>query len=68
MARFEQFEIWEFNHERWDFIASFKDFDVAHAMARTRRYRVRLMQVAYDNGKAVDQQVLTEIGATRDQP
>jgi hypothetical protein len=68
MARFEQFEVWEFNHGRWDFIASFKDFDVAHAMARTRRYRVRLMQVAYDNGKAVDQQVLTEIGATRDEP
>jgi hypothetical protein len=68
MARFEQFEVWEFNNGRWDFIASFKDFDVAHAMARTRRYRVRLMQVAYDNGKAVDQQVLTEIGATRDEP
>ena len=41
---------------------------MAHAMARTRRYRLRLMQVAYENGKAVDQQVLTEIGATRDEP
>jgi len=68
MARFEQFEIWEFNQGRWEFVASFKDFDVAQAMARTRRYRVRLMQVAYDNDKAVDQQVLTEIGATRDEP
>jgi hypothetical protein len=68
MARFEQFEIWEFNDGRWNFIASFKDFDVAHAMARTRRYRVRLMQVGYDGGKAVDQQVLTEIGATRNEP
>lgn len=68
MARFEQFEIWEFRDGRWNFIASFKDFDVAHAMACTRRYRVRLMQVGYDSGKAVDQQVLTEIGATRNEP
>jgi hypothetical protein len=68
MARFEQFEIWEFNRGRWDFIASFKDFDVAHVMASKRRYRVRLMQVVYEDGKAVDQQVLSEIGATRDEP
>ena len=68
MARFEQFEIWEFNHERWEFVASFKDFDVAHAMARTRRYRVRLTHAVYENGKAVDQQILSEIGATREDP
>ena len=68
MASFEQFEVWKFNQGRWEFVASFKDFDVAHAMASTRRYRVRLMQVAYADGKALDQQVLTEIGATRDEP
>jgi hypothetical protein len=68
MARFEQFEIWEFNHGRWDFTASFRDFDVAHVMARTRHYRVRLMHVVYENGKAVDRQVLSEIGATREEP
>ena len=64
MARFEQFKIWEFDHGRRDFTASFRDFDVAHVMASTRRYRVRLMHVVYENGKAVDQEVLTEIGAT----
>ena len=68
MARFEQFEVWEFNRGQWVFIASFRDFDVAHALARTRRYRVRLMQVMYEDDKAVDQQVLTEIGVTRDEP
>ena len=68
MARFEQFEIWEFNHGRWDFTASFSDFDVAHVMASKRRYRVRLMLVVYEDGKAVDQEILTEIGATRDEP
>jgi hypothetical protein len=68
MARFEQFEVWEFNRGRWDFIASFRDFDVAQVMASKRRYRVRLMHVVYENGKAVDQQVLSEIGVTRDEP
>jgi hypothetical protein len=37
-------------------------------MASKRRYRVRLMHMVYENGKAVDQQVLSEIGATREEP
>jgi hypothetical protein len=68
MARFEQFEIWESNGGRWEFIASCKDFDIAHVMARKRSYRVRLMHVVYENGKAVEQEALTEIGATREEP
>ncbi len=68
MSRFEQFEIWELNDGRWEFVASFKDFDVAHVMARKRTYRVRLMRVTYDGGKPVEQEILTEIGATREQP
>jgi hypothetical protein len=68
MARFEQFEVWEFNDGRWQFIASFRDFDVAHVMAQRRSYRVRLMRVVYENGKAVEQEVLSEIGATREKP
>jgi hypothetical protein len=65
MARFEQFEVWEFNHGRWEFVASFHDFDVANTLARRRTYRVRLMHVVYDGGKAVEKDVLAEIGATR---
>ncbi len=68
MAKFEQFEIWEFNSGKWEFIASFKDFEVANVMARRRSYRVRLMHVVYENGKPVQQEVLTEIGATRQEP
>ncbi len=65
LTRFEQFEIWEFNHDRWEFVASFVDFDVANALARRRTYRVRLMHVVYEDGKAVEQDILAEIGATR---
>ncbi len=50
------------------FIAAFRDFEVAHVMARRRTYRVRLMHVTYEGGKPVEQQVLTEIGETRQAP
>jgi hypothetical protein len=68
MARFEQFEIWEYNQELWQFVASFPDFEVAKEMSRNRRYRVRMMRVVYEQGKAVEQEVLSEIGATRAEP
>jgi hypothetical protein len=68
VARFEQYEVWEFNDDRWEMVASFPDFDLANAMARRRSYRVRLVRVTYEDGKAVQQQVLTEIGATRKKP
>ncbi len=68
MSRFEQFEIWVLNGERWEFLASFADFDVANAVARARPHRVRLLHVVYEEGKAVAQEVLAEIGATREEP
>ena len=68
MARFEQYEVWEFNDERWEMVASFRDLDLANAMARRRSYRVRLVRVTYEDGKAVQQEVLTDIGATREIP
>ena len=68
MARFEQYEVWEFNDERWEMVASFRDLDLANAMARRRSYRVRLVRVTYEDGKAVQQEVLTDIGATREKP
>jgi hypothetical protein len=68
MSRFEQYEVWEFNHGRWELVAAFQDFDLANVMARRRTYRVRLMRITYDDGKAVQQEVLAEIGETREEP
>ena len=68
MAQFAQFEIWENHGGRWEFVASFTDLDLANAIARQRSYRVRLMKVLYQDGRAVQQEVLTEIGATRQAP
>ncbi len=47
-------------------MASFADFDLANTLARRRTYRVRLMHVVYEEGKPVEQDVLAEIGATRE--
>ncbi|MGZ4811630.1 MAG: hypothetical protein ACXVZJ_10330 [Terriglobales bacterium] len=68
MARFEQFEIWEFKKGRWQLAASFSDFEVAQVMAQHRGCRVRVVQVIYEEGKPPQQQVLSDIGATRDEP
>ena len=68
MSRFEQFEIWEFNQGRWQFIASFGEFEMANALARRRTYRVRLLHVTYDDGSKLAEEVLAEIGETRQQP
>ena len=65
MNRFEQFELWELNQGKWEFIAAFREFDVANLLAHRRSYRVRLMHVVYEDHKPVQQDVLTEIGATR---
>jgi hypothetical protein len=65
VTRFEQFEVWEFNHRKWEPVASFRDFEIANVLAHRRTYRVRLMHVVYEGNTAVEQDVLTEIGATR---
>lgn len=53
---------------RWEFVASFLEFDVAYAVARNRNERVRLLKVTYENGAPVEQEMIAEVGATREQP
>ncbi len=68
MSRFEQYEVWELHGERWEQAGSFVDLEVASAMAGARQNRVRVMRVAYENGKPPRQEVLAEVGSTRKQP
>jgi len=46
-------------------LASFHDFELASAMARTRSNKMRLVHAVYENGKMIEQDVLAELGATR---
>jgi len=68
MARLEQYEIWVLDEGKWQMIASFREFDIASAMARNRSSRMRLIRSVYENGQPVEQQVLAELGATREEP
>ena len=62
----EQYEVWVKNKERWDLVATFRDFDAASAVFRNRTYRQRLLMSVYENGKLVRQDVLAEVGRTRE--
>lgn len=53
---------------RWEFVASFLDFDVAYAVVKNRNERVRLLKVSYEKGSPVEQEIIAEVGATREQP
>lgn len=68
MANFQQFEIWQDSEGRWEYIASFLNFDTAYAMTKNRGNQVRLLRVTYDNGQPVAQEVIAELGTTRVQP
>jgi len=68
MDRFEQFEIWApraDNVSRWEMVAAFHDFEVASAVAGRRGRRVRLVRSIYEAGKLVEQDVIAEVGDTR---
>ena len=52
----------------WEFVACFREFDVAYALAKNRTERVRLLKITYENGAPVEQEVIAEVGATREQP
>jgi arginine/ornithine N-succinyltransferase beta subunit len=65
MPRSEQYEVWLQHGGRWEFLASFLDFEIAKAMAGKRSSRVRLLLVTYEGNKKVGEEVLAEIGAVR---
>ena len=66
MARVEQFEILVERNGRWEMVASFADFDVASAIFANRTYRQRLVHAVYEGGKLVQQDLLAEVGRTRE--
>lgn len=49
-------------------IASFRDLEVASAVARNRSTGMRLVKAIYENGKLIEQDVIAEVGSTREHP
>lgn len=66
MARWEQYEVWIHDRGKWGLIASFNDLEVASAVARNRASRVRLIHAIYEDHKLISQDVLAELGITRE--
>ena len=66
--RWDQYEIWVMNKGKWEFIAAFIDFDVASAVFRNRTYRQRMLHVVYEGATMVKQDVIAEVGTTREEP
>lgn len=66
--RFEQYEIWVWRGTRWEMSSAFAEFELASAVANTYTYRMKLIHAVYENGACVQQDVLAEVGATRQQP
>ena len=56
------------NGDRWEVSSWFRDFDVASAVARGRSRRMRLIHAVYEDGKRVQEEILAEIGSTREHP
>jgi Cys-tRNA synthase (O-phospho-L-seryl-tRNA:Cys-tRNA synthase) len=68
MARWEQYEIWVQNGEKWEMLASFLDFEVASAVARNRSSKMKVMLATYEDGAVVSKDVIAELGTTRAEP
>ena len=65
--RWEQYEVWAMTKGKWEFIASFVDFEVASAVFRNRTYRQRMLHVVYEDKVMVKQEVIAEVGRTREE-
>jgi hypothetical protein len=65
MGQFQQFEVWSMKEGKWEFIASFTDFDTAYAVTKNRSSQVRLLKVTYKNGQPAEQEIIAELGNIR---
>lgn len=68
MSHWEQYEVWLQNKSSWERVASFRDLDVASAVARNYSYRMRLVHAVYQGNERAHEDVLAELGATREHP
>ncbi|HEU5404091.1 MAG TPA: hypothetical protein VFU86_22235 [Terriglobales bacterium] len=66
MAHLDQFEVLQLHDEKWELVAAFRDLDLATEVARNRRSNVRVVRAGYEDGKKVSEEILLDLGSTRD--
>jgi hypothetical protein len=65
---FEQYEIWILHGKQWTLASAYTDFELASAVANSHTHHMRLIHAIYENGVQVQQNILAEMGATREKP
>ena len=68
MSRWEQYEIWVLTKGKWEVVAHFSDMEVASAVFKNRTYRQKLVHAVYEDGNRVREDVMAEVGRTREEP
>lgn len=66
MAHLEQFEVLQLQNEKWELVAAFRELELATEVARNRRSNVRVVRAGYEDGKKISEEILLDLGSTRD--
>jgi len=68
MARWEQYEVWVLTKGKWEMVAHFSDIEVASAVFKNRTYRQKLVHAVYEDGTRMNEDIMAEVGRTREEP
>jgi len=60
--------VWVLNKGKWELVAQFADMDVASAVFKNRTYRQKLVHAVYEDDKRVSEDIMAEVGRTREEP
>lgn len=68
MARWEQYEVWVLTKGKWELVAHFSDMEIASSVFKNRTYRQKLVHAVYEDGNRISEDVMAEVGRTREEP
>ena len=68
MGRWEQYEVWVLTKGKWELVAHFSDMEIASSVFKNRTYRQKLVHAVYEDGNRVSEDVMAEVGRTREEP
>jgi hypothetical protein len=66
MSHLEQFEVLQLVGDKWELVAAFPQMEIATEVARNRTANVRLVRATYEAGKKISEDIILDLGATRD--
>jgi len=61
MAQYEHYEVWVLGIGKWTRKSSWRDFEVAWAVASAHAGPVRIIRAMYENGTEVERKIVGEL-------